>query len=694
MGGMRWLGTLRAVGRLGLLAGLAVALWSQAVQAVQGAQGAQGGASGSAERGWVVWESNRTGAFRIWIRPLAGGEARQLSRNEPGRDHCCAHLSPDGQRVAFLSVPGGAKKYGGAEMLGQLRLVDVAGRRERTIAPRARHYGEHRAASWWSDDELAYIGGDGDSRHLDLSIGIDRQLNPGPGDPERTEGWLIDATGRWATSSTAHFSPRDPETGTVRLATPLGGCQAWIAPGGQVGVWSAGAGGPIDAVELESRRTWTILAKHDPRLPSDRGYLYFPMLSRDRGLLAFAASNDDHSHFTADYDVFVIPVDPATLLPVGDPHRITRDPAVDRYPDVWRPGAPPPGLAPPAPAAPRTEATGWPAVRDRLVLAWEAADRPNQVAPTAPADLLERTGAVWYDRRGRLALGGGQFALSRQRAGEIAAALQATNTVTVEFLFQAARLDDSTERTLFALGSGERQRGLQVAQRGAKILLRVRTGESGPTGGAALPLATLPDLGTHHLAFTYSPGRLRTWLDGVATGSPARAGDFFPWRARQLTIGGEPGASTSARGHLSHLAIHARELSPAEIALAAERAVAALGSPFDASVSLVDAVLLGRAPLPTVEQITPYREALVVERWQIEQTVAGPKLAGEVRVARWALLDASAAPQTALRIGERARLRLEPYDSQPQLASLFLSDDGTESSAPLWFDTALPPVAD
>ena len=127
-------------------------------------------------------------------------------------------------------------------------------------------------------------------------------------------------------------------TGRVALATPLGGCQAWVAPDGEVGVWSAGAGGPIDAIELATRRTWTILAKNDPRLPADRGYLYFPMLSRDRGLLAYAASGGEHSHFEADYDVFVIPIDPATLLPSGPAARVSADPAVDRYPDVWREG--------------------------------------------------------------------------------------------------------------------------------------------------------------------------------------------------------------------------------------------------------------------------------------------------------------------------------------------------------------------
>ena len=115
-------------------------------------------------------------------------------------------------------------------------------------------------------------------------------------------------------------------------------------------------------VELATRRTCTLLAKHDPRLPGDRGYLYFPMLSRDRSLLAVAASDGEHDHFRADYDVFAIELDPrharaATGARCGSPR-----PAVDRFPDVSRAArraaaARAAGAAAPAPSA----ASGWPA---------------------------------------------------------------------------------------------------------------------------------------------------------------------------------------------------------------------------------------------------------------------------------------------------------------------------------------------
>jgi hypothetical protein len=52
-----------------------------------------------------------------------------------------------------------------------------------------------------------------------------------------------------------------------------------------------------------------------------------------------------------------------------------------------------------------------------------------------------------------------------------------------------------------------------------------------------------------------------------------------------------------------------------------------------------------------------------------------------LRVARWALLDGERTPAMATPIGATVRLRLEPYDAQPQLESVVLAD--TLPSAPV-----------
>ncbi|HZI64170.1 MAG TPA: hypothetical protein VFE44_05270, partial [Thermoanaerobaculia bacterium] len=98
--------------------------------------------------GLIVWESNRSGAWRIWSSRLDGSELRQLSP-EDSRQHCCPHLSPDGKLVAYLNLPRDIETYTRNPEEAELRLIGSDGRGERVAAPRAQTYGRgNRAAIW------------------------------------------------------------------------------------------------------------------------------------------------------------------------------------------------------------------------------------------------------------------------------------------------------------------------------------------------------------------------------------------------------------------------------------------------------------------------------------------------------------------------------------------------------------------
>ena len=183
-------------------------------------------------------------------------------------------------------------------------------------------------------------------------------------------------------------------------------------------------------------------------------------------------------------------------------------------------------------------------------------------------------------------------------------------------------------------------------------------------------------------------------------GTPAWSGDFHPWRSGALTIGAEAGAPERFRGFVSHLAIFARELDADEIAADAKQALGKLAAEPRVVPVEIEGVLETRARVPTLDEITPYRRALVVERWRVERVAAGDL--GEpnpatVRVARWAILDGDATAASRLAPGARARLAIEPYDAQTQLETVFLSvgrargasgrrGDAATGAARLWFD--------
>ncbi len=298
----------------------------------------------------MVWESNRAdsnprGAWRLWRKDFGGRDlkptegAYPLTPAEPSRAHCCAHIAPDGLSLVYLSLPVGQAAYPKNGAVGELRRLDLSangdpGRPQlgEILAPRARTYFEHRAAVWKSSHELIWIDGEGRTVLTDLAADSSRILVP-EGSP--AHGWLLNPTLSFASRGAPTFSPYNAESRTVQELDKLGGCQPYFSADGRLGVWVAGAGGPIRAIDLNSRRQWQILNKGDERLPGSHRYLYFPMPSSDGYALAWAASNDDHDHTRADYDVFVAPTDPQTLELTAPPVRFTRHPATDRFPSVW-----------------------------------------------------------------------------------------------------------------------------------------------------------------------------------------------------------------------------------------------------------------------------------------------------------------------------------------------------------------------
>ena len=714
--------------------------------------------SGGLGRGFAVWESNRSGDWRLWTADLDGRTARRLTADEPGMQHCCAHLSPDGTRLVYLASPAPKDRYPETEVVGELRLIELGGspdpdpgreRREQptlgtTIAPAAKSYGwGNRSAVWRTDDELIHVGGDGRTYLLELSsdgsgaIGVTarRGLTTEPRDEL---GWLIDATLGHATAAAPTFSVYDAGGRRVLDRSDLGGCEPYFTHDGRWGFWVPGAGGPVDRIDLETRRVSTILHKSDPRL-GERGYVYFPMVSRDGRLLAFGASTGEHSHFEADYDIFVMPTDPATLAVLGPPVRITADPSTDRYPDVHlaRPSpayraaeaaldaAQARSAEPEASARGAEEGTGWPpardGARDRLVFLWQTGDSPNLVAADSAgtaqggpdgarrAFTLEPRGRARLDHDFRMVLDRGAFVAPAEAAQAWLDAAVATNELTVEATLTPAdpATDGDEMGRIVTFSSNRTHRNFTLGQVGDRLVARVRTG---PTGANAdRPQVELFEVEPGvpvHVAVTYTPGRLVAYRDGepvVETG--AVRGSISPqWRFRQLLFGGEWGDRPAGRppdggdwrGTLEGVAIYSRALSPAAIRASAERYRQIAAARPEVSHWRVRVRREATSEIPTLRQISPYRRALAVATYRV---LGGPDApspgapSGTIRVARWAILDGATQPDAAGGRGAEEVLTLERYADNPQLEGVYLSDTvappaAGEGGGPLYYAVA------
>ena len=295
---------------------------------------------GKLGRGFLVWESNRTGRWRIWFRNLDGSGLRQLSPEEEGRDHFAPHISPDGTRLVYLSYPTGRNAYrsipkGVSVPLHLLRIGDGS---DRVLVPSARSFKGDRAVVWLGNHQLIYIDGGGITRQLEVASGEERQLTE---EAHPKFGFLINPTLTHATmGQPPSFSVYDAEQRSIALRRAEDGCQPYFSHDGRWGFWIERNGGPVRRVDLLTGATGNVIDRGDRRMPDSHEYIYFPMLSSGQRLLAFAASRggEEHDHFKADYDVFVGRVDPRSLELVDDPVRYSFDPGTDRYPDVFLSG--------------------------------------------------------------------------------------------------------------------------------------------------------------------------------------------------------------------------------------------------------------------------------------------------------------------------------------------------------------------
>lgn len=104
----------------------------------------------------------------------------------------------------------------------------------------------------------------------------------------------------------------------------------------------------------------------------------------------------------------------------------------------------------------------------------------------------------------------------------------------------------------------------------------------------------------------------------------------------------------------------------------------------------IDAALLKLSKAPTLKEILPYREALLVGEYRVKRVVRGKLDAATVRVAHWALLDGTPRTPATRKPGWSGRLNLEAFEANPQLKSLFLSDALEDDfEAVLYYDPAI-----
>jgi hypothetical protein len=215
-----------------------------------------------------------------------------------------------------------------------------------------------------------------------------------------------------------------------------------------------------------------------------------------------------------------------------------------------------------------------------------------------------------------------------------------------------------------------------LAQRGDELVFLLRTSVAGPPDYQPVALGRIGAGEPTHVVVSYRPGQLVAYLNGERVlESDAVQGDLGSWSERDLLLFGKGhGSDSNWDGTIEGVALYGRFMEAAEAGANARAYLELLAEREPLERVELRAKLVERSHVPTLKEIVPYREALVMYEYRVLEVLAGELGDETVRVAQWAILGGRLEPAAEREVGEEDRLTLEPFDRNPQVANTYLSD--------------------
>jgi len=274
-------------------------------------------ALGKRVRGYVVWESNRTGNWELYRMNTDGSGFVRLTslKQQLGRARFRGYMrprpSPDGEVILFAYS---------SESRCEVWIARASG------GPAAR-LTKGNPLNWSCDGRFIYFVRDHRVWRRAVATGTEQKISesrvPAGGD----DGHMVGAV-RWDLRA-AVFRTRKNEyvnlaTGKVEKTT--GGCEPGFTADGKFMYW-VNKPRHFRVWHIGRNKEWEYFGT-PPTKPCD--YTYFPTISADRRWLTYGASPGQHNHSSSDYEIFIQEL--RDWKPVGGPVRLSWHKRTDRWP--------------------------------------------------------------------------------------------------------------------------------------------------------------------------------------------------------------------------------------------------------------------------------------------------------------------------------------------------------------------------
>ncbi len=372
--------------------------------------------------------------------------------------------------------------------------------------------------------------------------------------------------------------------------------------------------------------------------------------------------------------------------------QITSNHRGDFYPDLWISPSPDRAVAAAATSRDVLPTDRWPRVRDSIGFVWDHAGQPDELdgpdGASIPHGPIEGSGRAFWGRHQDMWLAGGRFASAAERRPDPSGAASDAGMTFEAVLTPHADLSGQDALIWGAVDDEQTPRWAWVQTQNQ--LRIVWPSAHGPQ--TSLPVLALTPGQPHHVIVTLSPDppRIESWLNGSRlVRLPLDAPPEWPPDEEPLPLlfgGGRP-ADSSWFGQIEAVAIYSRTLNAGEIQAHATLQRERLGRREAIPSAVVDARLLEAPPPPEPSSIAPYRRALSGHRYALESVLSGTFPDNEFVVAEWSILDA-AQVEPRHPIGEIVRMRLEPFESHPQMESERLLIDTDLMLLPLFINAS------